>query len=105
MCSGAECSGMLKQAMKVDTLPSGRQLTYGAYKDCSRPLRRCLKQLGKGSVEGGVVAIRSNSKALEEVAVMLDVEKQARCHSFGRSCASCCGQANEASCCGHCRWY
>ena len=80
---------MLKQAMKVDTLPSGRQLTYGAYKDCSRPLRRCLKLLGKGSVEGGIVAIRSNSKALEEVAAMLDVEKQARCRSCSRPCVPC----------------
>lgn len=91
--------------MKVDTLPSGRQLTYGAYKDCSRPLRRCLKQLGKGSVDGGIVAIRSDSKALEEVAVMLDVEKQARPHSCCKSYASCCIEAPETTCCGHCRRY
>lgn len=64
--------------MRVDTLPSGRQLTYGAYKDCSRPLRRCLKQMGNGSVEGGLVAIKNGSKPLEEVAAMLDVEKQVR---------------------------
>lgn len=66
------------QAMKVDTLRSGRQLTYGAYKDCSRPLRRCLKQMGNGSMDGGLRAITSGSKALEEVAAMLDVEKQVR---------------------------
>ncbi|KAL3132079.1 hypothetical protein ABBQ32_008689 [Trebouxia sp. C0010 RCD-2024] len=67
----------LCRAMKVDTLRSGRQLTYGAYKDCSRPLRRCLKQMGNGSMDGGLRAITSGSKALEEVAAMLDVEKQA----------------------------
>ncbi|KAL3156386.1 hypothetical protein ABBQ38_000700 [Trebouxia sp. C0009 RCD-2024] len=67
----------LCRIMKVDTLRSGRQLTYGAYKDCSRPLRRCLKQMGNGSVDGGFRAITSGSKALEEVAAMLDVEKQA----------------------------
>lgn len=79
---------MQMQAMKVDTLPSGRQLTYGAYKDCSRPLRRCLKQLGSGSVEGGVIAITKDSKALEEVAVTLDVDKQASSLCLFTSC--CC---------------
>ena len=62
--------------MKVDTLPNGRQLTYGAYKDCSRPLRRCLKQLGSGSIEGGFNAIKTDSKALEEVAAVVDIDKQ-----------------------------
>ena len=89
--------------MKVDTLRSGRQLTYGAYKDCSRPLRRCLKQLGKGSVEGGIVTIRGDSKALEEVAVMLDVDKQARSPFCGRSCASCHREPNEITRYGRCR--
>lgn len=89
--------------MKVDTLCSGRQLTYGAYKDCSRPLRRCLKQLGKGSVEGGIVAIRSDSTALEEVTVMLDVDKQARCSFCGRTCTSCHREANEVTYYERCR--
>ena len=62
--------------MKADTLPNGRQLTYGSYKDCSRPLRRCLKQLGSGSVDGGINAIKSDKKALEEVAAVVMVEKQ-----------------------------
>lgn len=62
--------------MKVDTLPNGRQLTYGAYKDCSRPLRRCLKQLGSGSIEGGIAAIKADSKALEEVSAILGVDNQ-----------------------------
>lgn len=76
--------------MKVDTLPNGRQLTYGAYKDCSRPLRRCLKQLGSGSVEGGFNAIRTDPKALEEVAAVVDIEKQVRsplpCYDSLSSC-------------------
>ena len=62
--------------MKVDTLPNGRQLTYGAYKDCSRPLRRCLKQLGSGSIEGGIAAIKADSKALQEVSAILGVDNQ-----------------------------
>lgn len=66
----------LTRAMKADTLPNGRQLTYGSYKDCSRPLRRCLKQLGSGSVDGGINAIKSDNKALEEVAAVVMVEKQ-----------------------------
>ena len=57
-------------------MPNGRQLTYGAYKDCSRPLRRCLKQLGSGSIEGGFNAVRTDTKALEEVAAVVDIDKQ-----------------------------
>ena len=62
--------------MKADTLRNGRQLTYGSYKDCSRPLRRCLKQLGSGSIEGGFNAVRTDNKALEEIATLVDIEKQ-----------------------------
>ena len=64
------------QAMKADTLRNRRQLTYGSYKDCSRPLRRCLKQLGNGSIEGGFNAIKTDNKALEEIATLVDIEKQ-----------------------------
>lgn len=64
------------QGMGVDTLPNGRQLTYGAYKDCSRPLRRTLKQLGSGSIDQGIAAIKFDSKALEEVGVLLSVDQQ-----------------------------
>lgn len=64
------------QAMKADTLRNGRQLTYGSYKDCSRPLRRCLKQLGSGSIEGGFNAVKTDNKALEEIATLVDIEKQ-----------------------------
>ena len=32
--------------------------------------------MGNGSIDGGLAAIKSGSKALEEVAAMLDVEKQ-----------------------------
>lgn len=64
------------QAMRIDTLPNGRQLTYGAYKDCSRPLRRCLKQVGNGSIESGIAAIKADSKALDEVSALLAVDAQ-----------------------------
>lgn len=66
----------LTRAMKADTLRNGRQLTYGSYKDCSRPLRRCLKQLGNGSIEGGFNAVKTDNKALEEIATLVDIEKQ-----------------------------
>ena len=68
--------------MKADTLSNGRQLTYGSYKDCSRPLRRCLKQLGSGSIERGFSSMKTDNKALEEVAALVDVDKQVpfTCH-------------------------
>ena len=74
--------------MKIDTLPNGRQLTYGAYKDCSRPLRRCLKQVGSGSIEGGIADIKADSKALEEVSALLAVDNRVGllfhlCHALG----------------------
>ncbi|KAL0023967.1 hypothetical protein WJX77_004039 [Trebouxia sp. C0004] len=66
----------LTRTMKADILRNGRQLTYGSYKDCSRPLRRCLKQLGSGSIEGGFNAVKTDNKALEEIATLVDIEKQ-----------------------------
>ena len=77
LSSSLLCEGWaVMQAMGVDTLPTGRQLTYGAYKDCSRPLRRTLKQLGSGSIDQGIAAIKFDSKALEEVAALLTVDQQ-----------------------------
>ena len=70
----------------METLPSGRQLTYGAYKDCSRPLRRCLKQLGRGAIDAGILAIQNDDKALEEVAVTLDIDRQARILVYMNAC-------------------
>lgn len=64
------------QAEKIDTLPNGRQLTYGEYRDCSRPLRRCLKQLGSGSLDQGMAAAMKDEKALAEVGQLIGVENQ-----------------------------
>ena len=64
------------QIEKVDTLPNGRQLTYGEYRDASRPLRRCLKQLGSGSLDGGMATVLHNEAALNEVAQLIGIEKQ-----------------------------
>lgn len=65
---------LLMQAEKVDTLPNGRQLTYGEYRDVGRPLRRMLKQLGAGSLEKGLAALNSSEGALQEVAQLVHVE-------------------------------
>ena len=64
------------QAEKVDTLPNGRQLTYGEYRDATRSLRRCLRQLGSGSLEDGLQAVNDDDKALTEVAQLIHVDKQ-----------------------------
>ena len=76
-CIAALLKRQSVQGMKVETLPGGRQLTCGGYKDCSRPLRRTLKQLGRGSIEHGIVAIRTDNNALDQLAIILDVHKQA----------------------------
>ena len=64
----------MAQAEKVDTLPNGRQLTYGEYRDVGRPLRRMLKQLGAGSLDKGLLAVRSSEAALQEVSQLVHVE-------------------------------
>ncbi|KAK9810553.1 hypothetical protein WJX73_000223 [Symbiochloris irregularis] len=61
------------RAEKVDTLPNGRQLTYGEYRDVGRPLRRMLKQFGSGSLERGLQHLRSSESALEEVSTLIHV--------------------------------
>ncbi|KAK9820323.1 hypothetical protein WJX72_008971 [[Myrmecia] bisecta] len=66
---------VLKEA-KVDTLATGRVLTFGDYHDASRPLRRCLKQLGSGSLEEGFQKVRQEEAALAEVATLIGVDKQ-----------------------------
>ena len=83
------------QAMKADTLSNGRQLAYGSYKDCSRPLRRCLKQLGSGSIDTGFNAMKTDNKALEEVAALVDVDKQVPVTCHPNMCSL------ELSCCRH----
>lgn len=64
------------QAEKVDTLPNGRQLTYGEYRDASRPLRRCLKQLGSGSLEQGMAAALQQESSLMEVSQLIGIDSQ-----------------------------
>ena len=59
--------------LQVDTLPNGRQLTYGEYRDLSRPLRRMLKQLGAGSLDEGLLSLRSQEAALQEVSHLIGV--------------------------------
>lgn len=62
------------QAEKVDTLPNGRQLTYGEYRDVGRPLRRMLKQHGAGSLEKGMAAVRGSDTALQELSHLVNVD-------------------------------
>ena len=83
------------------TVASGRPLTFGDYKDVSRPLRRMLKQCGTGSMEVGIVAARGNGNAIVELELLLGVDKQVRWHALnpGPSCfhpLACC------ACCGRC---
>ena len=66
------------QAERLDTLPTGRQLSYGAYHDQARPLRRVLKQVGAGSLEAGLAAVRSDEAALREVAATIAADPKAR---------------------------
>ena len=62
----------------MDTLPNGRQLTYGEYRDMGRPLRRMLKQLGAGSLEQGLLALRTEDSAREEVSHLIGVHQAVR---------------------------
>ena len=66
------------QAERLDTLPTGRQLSYGAYHDQARPLRRVLKQVGAGSLEAGLAAVRADEAALREVSAVICLEPKAR---------------------------
>ena len=68
------------QAEKVDTLPNGRQLTYGEYRDMCRPLRRTLKQLGSGSLDAGLSAVMIREDAMNEVAQLIGIDKQVMAH-------------------------
>ena len=64
------------QHEKVDTLQNGRQLTYGEYRDASRPLRRSLKQLGSGSLEAGLAFILQHEDAQASISQLIGVDKQ-----------------------------
>lgn len=61
------------QASRLDTLPNGRQLTHGDYRDLSRPLKRLAKQLGNGSWQEGLKVIAMKDDAAEEAKQLLGV--------------------------------
>ncbi|KAK9838481.1 hypothetical protein WJX81_002091 [Elliptochloris bilobata] len=67
----------LLRAERLDTLQTGRQLSYGAYHDQARPLRRVLKQVGAGSLDAGLAAVRTDEAALREVAAVISADPKA----------------------------
>ena len=72
---------------QVDTLPNGRQLTYGEYRDMGRPLRRMLKQLGAGSLEEGLLSLRHQETALLEVSQLTGVSDAVSAWLLGCTCS------------------
>lgn len=70
------------QACKLDTLPNGRQLTHGDYRDLSRPLKRLVKQLGNGSWQEGLKVIAVKDDAAAEAMQLLGVPLEV-CRSRG----------------------
>ena len=60
----------------MDTLPNGRQLTYGEYRDASRPLKRFLKQLGSGSLEAGLAFVLQHEDAQTSISQLIGIDKQ-----------------------------
>lgn len=65
----------------MNTLPSGRPLGFGEYKDASRPLRRLLKQYGSGCLETGLHFSKRNGNAKMELVLLLAVDRPVRAHS------------------------
>ncbi|EIE25016.1 p25-alpha-domain-containing protein [Coccomyxa subellipsoidea C-169] len=61
---------------RLDVLPNGSHLTFGSYAEESRPLKRALKQVGGGSVEGGLAAVQTNDQAMRELVTVLDVDSK-----------------------------
>ena len=55
----------------LDVLPNGSHLSFGAYQEESRPLRRVLKQVGGGSIQSGLLAVQHDQNALRELASAL----------------------------------
>ena len=70
-----EYAGCVLQAQKLNTLPSGRPLGFGEYKDASRPLRRLLKQYGSGCLETGLHFSKRNGNAKMELVLLLAVDR------------------------------
>ena len=55
-------------------LPNGCHLSFGSYQEESRPLRRLLKQIGGGSVTGGLRAVQLDQNVLRELASALCID-------------------------------
>lgn len=75
----------------LDVLPNGSHLSFGSYQEESRPLRRVLKQVGGGSVGGGLLAVQQDQNALRELASALCIDtKVALDFRRAPSAALCC---------------
>ena len=75
----------------LDVLPNGSHLSFGSYQEESRPLRRVLKQVGGGSVGGGLLAVQQDQNALRELASALCIDaKVALCLCRASSGVLCC---------------
>lgn len=72
----------------MDAVPSGRLLTGGDYRDLSRSLRRLIKQRGSGNFEAGLIFIKHNLAAQQEVAALVSVDL-----AVSRPLLSACGDA------------
>ena len=74
----------------LDVLPNGSHLSFGSYQEESRPLRRVLKQVGGGSIGGGLLAVQQDHNALRALAnaLCIDTKVAARAHgaNFGVLC-------------------
>lgn len=62
------------QGEHLDVLPNGSHLSFGRYQEESRPLRRVLKQVGGGSIEGGILTMQQDQNALRELAAGLCID-------------------------------
>lgn len=68
---------LILQEQRLATLPTGKPLAAGEYRDASRSLRRLLKQYGDGSLEKGLRFVASSSAAQSEAISLLAVDRPA----------------------------
>ncbi len=64
-------------------LPNGSHLSFGSYQEESRPLRRLLKQVGGGSIQGGLLAVQQDPNAMRELANALCIDTKVAPRSRG----------------------
>ncbi|KAF6258199.1 p25-alpha-domain-containing protein [Scenedesmus sp. NREL 46B-D3] len=57
----------------LTTMPDGRLLPAANYRDAVRPLRRMLKQMGRGCLTAGVSSLHGSEASQAEVARLLEV--------------------------------